>query len=66
MEEFTSQGAPPVANFASGTAGVFDTSGKFSIDVKDTCGKFPPISMTLVVNLPPVSMTRVANNGNNI
>ncbi len=33
MEKFTSQGAPPVANFATITAGA---SGKFSTGVNDT------------------------------
>jgi hypothetical protein len=44
-EIFASQGAPlvsttPAANFATGTAGVVDTRGKFSTDVNDTCSKF--------------------------
>ncbi len=66
----------PVANFATSSPCIFDTSGKFATDVNDTSGKFaagvinaggklPPVS-TPAANLPPVSMTPVANNGNNI
>jgi hypothetical protein len=44
---------PPVsttlaANFATGTTGVVDTSGKFATGVNDTGGKFPPVSTTPV------------------
>ncbi len=45
----------PAANFATGTAGVVDTCGKFATDVNDTGSKFDTVSTTLV-----------ANNGNNI
>ncbi len=56
----TGDNFPPVstkleANFATGTAGVVDTSGKFATGVVDTGG-----------NLPPVSTTPMANNGNDI
>jgi hypothetical protein len=59
-EIFASQGAPPVsttsaAYFATSSAGIVDTGGKFATGVKDTGG-----------NLPPLSTTPVANNGNNI
>jgi hypothetical protein len=44
-EIFTSQGAPPIsttpaANFATSSAGVFDTGGKFATSVHGTSGKF--------------------------
>jgi hypothetical protein len=44
-EIFASQGAPLVsttlvANFATSTAGVVDTRGKFATGVNDTCRKF--------------------------
>ncbi len=44
-EIFASQGAPlvsttKVANFATSTAGVVDTRGKFATGVNDTCSKF--------------------------
>jgi hypothetical protein len=81
-EIFASQSAPPVSttpvvNFATSSAGVVDTRGKFATGVKDTGGKFvtgvndaggklPPVSTTPEANLPPVSTTPVANNGNNI
>jgi hypothetical protein len=29
----------PAANFATGTAGVVDTGGKFATGVNNTCGK---------------------------
>jgi hypothetical protein len=44
-----------VENFATSTAGVVDTAGKFATCVIDTSCK-----------LPQVSTTPVANNGNNI
>jgi len=55
-EIFASEGAPsvsmtPAVNFATGTAGVVDTGGKFSTGINDTGCKFD---------------TLVANNGNNI
>jgi hypothetical protein len=67
----------PVANFATSSPCVFDTSGKFATGVNDTGGKFaagvndavgklPAVSTTPAANLPPVSLTPVANNGNNI
>jgi hypothetical protein len=81
-EIFASQSAPPVsttpvANFATSSAGVVNTGGKFVTGVNDTGGKFvtnvnsaggklPPVSTTPEANLPPVSTTHVANNGNNI
>jgi hypothetical protein len=45
LEIFASQGAPPVsttprANFATCTACVFDTSGKFATGINNTGGKF--------------------------
>jgi hypothetical protein len=52
------------ANFATGTAAVVDTGGKFATGVNDTGGKSPPVSATLALNSPPVSMTPVANNWN--
>jgi hypothetical protein len=66
-----------VANFATSSAGVVDTGGKFSTAVNDAGGKFatgvndaggnlPPVSTTPVANLPLVSKTAVANNGKNI
>jgi len=44
LEIFASQGAPPVLmtlgeNFASGTSGVVDASGKFGNGINDTGGK---------------------------
>jgi hypothetical protein len=71
VEIFLSQGAPPVsttpaANFATSTAGVVDTIGKFVDDVNNTGDKLPAVSMTPAANLPAVSLTTVANNGNNI
>jgi hypothetical protein len=67
----------PVENFATSSAGVADTRGKFAIGVNDTGGKFatgvndasgklPPVSTTPEANLPLVSTTPVANNGNSI
>ncbi len=35
----------PSVNFATGTAGVVDTSGKFATIVNDTRGKLPLVSM---------------------
>ncbi len=74
-----SQGAPPVstttaANFATSSACVVDTGGKFATGVNDTGGNFatcaadadgklPLVSTTPAANLPPVLL---ANNGNNI
>jgi hypothetical protein len=63
--------------FATCSAGVVDTSGKFATGVNDTGGKFatsvndaggklPPVSTTPAANMPLLSMTPVANNGNNI
>jgi hypothetical protein len=54
---------PPVSTAPTGgTAGVFDTGGKFAVD---TGGKFlPPIPLMLLIlmaNFPPVSLTPVAN-----
>jgi hypothetical protein len=73
-EIFVSQGAPPVstkpaANFATGTAGVVATSGKFATNVNIPVANLPPVSTipavmvstTGTANLPPV-----ANNWNNI
>jgi hypothetical protein len=54
------------ANFATGTACVVDTNGKFATVVNDTSGNLPLVSTTLAVNLPPGSMTPVANNWNYI
>jgi hypothetical protein len=45
----------PVANVATSSPCIVDTSGKFATGVNDTGG-----------NLPPVSTTPAANNGNNI
>ncbi len=58
------------ANFATSSAGVVDTGGKFANDVNDTGGKFatgvndtggklPPVSTTRprAANLPPVLLT---------
>ncbi len=36
----------PAANFATSSAGVVDTSGKFATGVNDTGGKLPPVSKT--------------------
>ncbi len=66
----------PAANFATSSAGVVDTGGKFATRVNDTGGKFatavnstggklPPVSTTPAANLPPVSTIPVANNGDN-
>jgi hypothetical protein len=49
--DILNQGVPPVsttpaANFANGSAGAIDTSGKFATGVNDTCG-LPPLSSTL-------------------
>jgi hypothetical protein len=68
LEIFASQGAPLVsmtpvanvslvsttstANFATGTAGIVDTSGKFATDSNYTGAKLSPLSMKLAVNLP--------------
>jgi hypothetical protein len=51
----------PAANFATSSACVVDTSGKFATGVNDAGGKLPPVSTTPAANLPPV-----ANNGKNI
>jgi hypothetical protein len=56
----------PALNFATGTAGYVDTSGKFSAGVNCRWCQLPPVSLTPVVNLPLVSTTLVANNWNNI
>ncbi len=45
-----SQGAPPVSttpatNFATSSAGVVDTGGKFFTSVNNTGGKLPPVSI---------------------
>jgi hypothetical protein len=59
----------PAANFATSSACVLDTGGKFATAVNDTGGKggkLPPVSTTPVANLPPVFLTPVANNGYNI
>jgi hypothetical protein len=47
----------PATNFATSTAGVVDTSGKFATCVNDT----GPVSTTPATNLPPVE-----NKENNI
>jgi hypothetical protein len=42
VEIFANQGATtPAANFATGTAGVVDTCGKFATGVNDTGGTVP-------------------------
>jgi hypothetical protein len=64
----------PTANFATSSAGVVDTGGKFATGVSDTGGKFSigvkdagsnlqPVSTTPTpaANLPPVSMTPVVH-----
>jgi hypothetical protein len=45
----------PAENFATSSAGVIDTGGKFAVGVNNAGGK-----------LPPVSTTPAVNNGNNI
>jgi hypothetical protein len=57
-----------VANFATITAGVVDTGGKFATSVNDTGGynTLPPVSTISAENLPLVSTIPAANNGNNI
>ncbi len=50
------------ANFATLTAGVVETGGKFAAGVNDTGVKLPPVSTTLAVNLLPVTPTTVVNN----
>ncbi len=59
---------PPVANFATATAGVVDTGNKFATGVNDTGSKFsafvnnidgklPTVSIAPGANLPPVAAT---------
>jgi hypothetical protein len=66
---------PPVSmtlaeNFATGTAGVVDTDGKFATGVNDSGGKFTagivdasgdllPLSLTLAASFPPVLLTPI-------
>jgi hypothetical protein len=65
----------PAANFATGTAGIVDTGGKFATTVNDTGGKFAarcrrhrwPIATGINDTggkLPPMSTTPVPNYGN--
>jgi hypothetical protein len=54
------------ANFATSSACVVDTGGKFAIGVNDTGGKFAVGVNDAGGKLPPVSLTLVTNNGNNI
>jgi hypothetical protein len=49
------------ANFATCSACVVDTGGKFATSVNDTDGKLPPVSTTPVANLPPVSTILAEN-----
>ena len=55
--------------FATGTAGVVDTSRKLSpvttIPAANLPWQIAVVSTTSAANLPPVSMTPVANNDNN-
>ncbi len=46
----------PEANFATSTAVVVNTGGKFATGVIDANEKLPQVSTTLAVNMPPVSM----------
>jgi hypothetical protein len=77
VEIFASQGSllvstTPSENFATSTAGVVDTGGKFATGVKDTGGNFAAGDNDTVGKLPPVLnlalvlTTQVANNGDNI
>jgi hypothetical protein len=43
----------PAANFATSSAYVVDTGGKFASGVNDASGKLPPVSTTPAANLPP-------------
>jgi hypothetical protein len=40
MANLTMVSTTPVANFATGTAGVVDTGGKFANDINDTGDQF--------------------------
>jgi hypothetical protein len=74
VEIFASQGSPLVSttNFATSTAGVVDTGGKFATGVNDTGGNFAAGDNDTVGKLPPVSnlalvlTIQVTNNGDNI
>jgi hypothetical protein len=54
------------SKFATGTAGVIDTGGKFATSVNVSGGKLSLVSTKLAVNLQLVSTTPVANIMNNI
>ncbi len=56
----------PAANFATGTAGVVDTGGKFVTGVNNTGGKFAASVNINDGKMPQVTTTLTANNGNNI
>jgi hypothetical protein len=56
----------PAANFATSTAGVVDTGGKFTASVYDTGSKFSAGVNATGGKLPRVSTTPVANLANNI
>jgi hypothetical protein len=47
----------PAVNFATGTAGVVDTGGKFAIHVNDIGSKFAAGVNDNTEKLPPVSTT---------
>jgi hypothetical protein len=55
----------PVANFATSSACVVDTGGKFPTGVNDTGGKFSSGVNDVGGKLPPVSTTPAANLENN-
>jgi hypothetical protein len=44
----------PAENFATSSACVVDTGGKFAAGVINAGGKLPPVSTTLAAHLPPV------------
>jgi hypothetical protein len=46
----------PLLNFATGTAGLVDTGGKFATSVNNTAGKFAAGVNDTSSNLPPISM----------
>jgi hypothetical protein len=56
----------PAANFATSSACVVDTGGKFATGVNDTGGKFAAGVNDTGGKLPSVSTTPAANNGDNI
>jgi hypothetical protein len=52
----------PVANFATSSAGVVDTGGKFSTSVNDAGGNLPPVSTTHEANWEQWEKYRTTDN----